>query len=207
MIKFLEQTRRYARGESGLPEIAEAARDHWRRSIWPEVARMSGQARALQAEIHTFQQRHRQSRVVVTPLLVLACVGIYLLMLVRGVSPFEPSIPSMIEWGANFGPSLAYDHQPWRLMTNVFLHFGLIHLALNMWCLIGAGPTVERFYGNLSFAALYLLAGLGGSVASTWAASDVRCRRGGLAGARSSGSSVACWVTSSSAIAMCRRRS
>ncbi len=112
--------------------------------------------------------RTDQPRVVVTPLVVVACVAIWLVMLAAGVSPLDPSREAMLGWGANFGPLVAMDHQPWRLLTSVFLHFGLVHLALNMWCLVAAGPTVERLFGNLGFAALYLLSGLGGSVASLW---------------------------------------
>ena len=81
-----------------------------------------------QAEISKFQQLHKQTRVFVTPLLVTACVGIYLAMLSTGVSPIEPSNESMLAWGADFGPSVAFDHEAWRLITSVFLHFGLIRV-------------------------------------------------------------------------------
>jgi rhomboid protease GluP len=167
LIFYLREIRRHARGEPDLPEVPGPIRDGLRTS-WPSVITLSDQARSIQAEIRHFDERHKQSRVVVTPLLFFACFGIYLAMLATGVSAINPSIPSMLSWGANFGPSLAFDHEPWRLMTCVFLHFGFLHLALNMWCLISAGPAVERFFGSVSFAALYLLSGLGGSVASTW---------------------------------------
>jgi hypothetical protein len=48
----------------------------------------------------------------------------------------------------------------------MFLHFGVIHLALNMWALYVTGRLVERLYGNLYFLALYVLAGLTGSLTS-----------------------------------------
>ena len=53
-----------------------------------------------------------------------------------------------------------------RLVTSVFLHFGIIHLALNMIALWNAGPLVERLFGPVAFADIYLVAGLTGSVAS-----------------------------------------
>ena len=54
----------------------------------------------------------------------------------------------------------------YRLVTAMFLHFGLLHLAVNMYVLFAVGPTVERAFGRLRYAGLYLLAGLGGSVSS-----------------------------------------
>jgi membrane associated rhomboid family serine protease len=52
----------------------------------------------------------------------------------------------------------------YRLFTAMFLHFGLLHLALNMWALWVLGRNLEAALGPLRFAALYVLAGLGGNV-------------------------------------------
>ena len=56
--------------------------------------------------------------------------------------------------------------QYYRLLTSMFLHFGIIHIALNMYCLYLIGPTLERAVGRVRFAALYLVSGLGGAAAS-----------------------------------------
>ncbi len=53
----------------------------------------------------------------------------------------------------------------YRLFTSMFMHFGLIHLALNMWALWIIGRVLEAALGPVRFLALYLLSGLGGSVA------------------------------------------
>ena len=89
-------------------------------------------------------------------------------MVASGVPAVDPDPRAMFAWGANFGPAVVLDGQAWRLLTSTFLHFGLLHLAFNMWCLLSAGPLVERLFGHLGFAALYLLAGVGGSLASLW---------------------------------------
>lgn len=54
----------------------------------------------------------------------------------------------------------------YRLLSSMFLHFGLVHLALNMYCLWLIGPHLERALGRLRFGAVYLLSGLGGSALS-----------------------------------------
>jgi membrane associated rhomboid family serine protease len=54
----------------------------------------------------------------------------------------------------------------YRLLTSMFLHFGIVHIALNMYCLWLVGPYLERALGRLRFATLYLLAGLAGSALS-----------------------------------------
>ncbi len=51
----------------------------------------------------------------------------------------------------------------YRLLTSAFLHYGFIHIAFNMYALWLFGPELERLYGRLRFAGLYLLSALGGS--------------------------------------------
>jgi len=67
----------------------------------------------------------------------------------------------MLELGAQATPLL--DAEPWRLLTSTFLHFGLIHLASNMFGLYLFGQIFEELVGSRRFAALYLAAGLAGS--------------------------------------------
>ena len=135
----------------------------------PEVLEVSGGPQGLQDEVRSFERRaHLVSRPLVTSVIVAACIGVFLAMVAQGASVMDPSGPVMVAWGANFGPSLVFDHQTWRLLTCMFLHFGLFHLGMNMYCLATAGPVVERFFGHIGFAALYFVSGLGGSIASLW---------------------------------------
>ena len=71
----------------------------------------------------------------------------------------------LLDFGALFGPSIA-NGEYWRLFTAMFLHIGLMHLLFNGFGLFIFGRMVERVYGRTRFAAIYLLAGLAGSVVS-----------------------------------------
>lgn len=56
--------------------------------------------------------------------------------------------------------------QSWRILTSMYLHANLLHLAVNAFALAVLGPLVERLYGSGRFFLLYTVAGIVGGVAS-----------------------------------------
>ena len=92
-------------------------------------------------------------------------IGVFLLMLPFGAGWWHTPNGVQLAWGANFGPA-TQDGQWWRLFTAMFIHFGIIHLVLNMWALWDIGRLVERLYGRWRFAALYLGSGVAGNLVS-----------------------------------------
>lgn len=108
----------------------------------------------------------------VTPVIAAACVAYFALYVSQGVDAFDPSASSLIEWGGNF-PMWTRSGDYWRLFTSMFMHAGVVHIAINMWVFWDGGRLVERLYGNVGFAILYLYAGLGGSIASAFFGSVV----------------------------------
>ena len=74
---------------------------------------------------------------------------------------------SATEWGM-LPVAIALDNQYARLITSVFLHGGFLHIAFNLLAVWLLGPQLEYLFGHVRFAVLYLVAGLGGAVASFW---------------------------------------
>lgn len=107
------------------------------------------------------------TRVLVTPWLVAANVAVFVLIASQGGGWLVPNPRVILHWGSNFGP-LTVSGEWWRLFTCMFIHFGLVHLTLNMWVLWIIGRPIERMFGSLNYVLLYVFAGLVASLSSIW---------------------------------------
>ncbi|MBL0742781.1 rhomboid family intramembrane serine protease [Chryseolinea lacunae] len=67
--------------------------------------------------------------------------------------------------GANFNP-FTLGGEPWRLITSMFLHFGVIHLLMNMYALYVLGNDLEPAIGSVRFTLVYFICGIGAGLAS-----------------------------------------
>ena len=92
---------------------------------------------------------------------------VFAIMVLRGVSFLEPTPQQAIAFGADFGP-LTLNGQWWRLVTSMFVHFGIIHISLNMWCLRDLGRAAEVLMGRFSYLLAYFASGIFGSIASVY---------------------------------------
>lgn len=87
-----------------------------------------------------------------------------------GIAQMIPGVGSVVEQVLLFFapflyPELSGVSQPWRVVTALFVHGGILHFAMNMLALYVIGRSLERMLGAWRFLALYLIAGMGGSVA------------------------------------------
>ncbi|HEY8178359.1 MAG TPA: rhomboid family intramembrane serine protease [Candidatus Limnocylindria bacterium] len=80
-----------------------------------------------------------------------------------GSLSFTGGYGRLMEAGWIYGPSVA-DGEYYRLVTSMFLHFGLLHIAFNMYALYLFGPLLEQLYGHIDYLIIYFLCGIGGSV-------------------------------------------
>lgn len=144
-----------------------------------------------QSATHTNQQIHSEGltelmhdspwRAPVTLGLLASNIVVFLITLAYGAGLWHNSNGVQLAWGANFGPA-TQDGQWWRLVSAMFLHFGIVHLGLNMWALWDVGRLVERLHGRLRFAALYLGGGVAGNLLSLVVQGN-RAISGGASGA------------------------
>jgi membrane associated rhomboid family serine protease len=100
-----------------------------------------------------------------TPIILDLNILISVIMIFSGVGIIEPQGNELLAWGANFKP-LTTDGQWWRLLTSVFVHAGLIHMAYNMFALFFIGPFLESSIGSKKFMIIYLLTGIIASITS-----------------------------------------
>jgi rhomboid protease GluP len=86
-------------------------------------------------------------------------------MLLSGVSLMSPTVGQLLHWGADYGV-FVLEGQWWRLFTAMFVHAGIVHIGLNMWCLWNLGLLGEPLLGPVGLIATYLLTGLAGDLLS-----------------------------------------
>jgi len=107
----------------------------------------------------------RESSIGLTQVIVGINVAVFLGMVIAGSTVMDFPLAESIRWGANAG-GFTLSGEWWRLLTSVFVHGGLIHIAFNMWALWNLGQLCESLYGRWTYAAIYIICGLGASLAS-----------------------------------------
>ncbi|MEJ1242476.1 rhomboid family intramembrane serine protease [Chryseolinea sp. T2] len=90
---------------------------------------------------------------------------VFLLMVFSGVHIISPNGLELLEWGANRRAETTSGDW-WRLLSSMFLHGGLMHLALNIYGLYLASIFIEPMLGPVRYALIYFISGIAGSIAS-----------------------------------------
>ncbi len=100
------------------------------------------------------------------PLVTYALIAINLLVFgFESANGGSDNVQTLLNLGA-LSPILIQQGQWWRLCTAIFLHAGVAHILFNMTSLFAVGTLAERLYGSPRFLAIYLGAGLIGSISS-----------------------------------------
>jgi membrane associated rhomboid family serine protease/antitoxin component YwqK of YwqJK toxin-antitoxin module len=94
--------------------------------------------------------------------ILIANVLVFLVLAVqlKSLSMDTPSdVMTILHWGSNVNP-LTLGGQPWRMFTSMFLHFGFLHLVVNMYALYSMGAGLEARIGSLRFTIIYFVCGV-----------------------------------------------
>jgi membrane associated rhomboid family serine protease len=80
-----------------------------------------------------------------------------------------PSGSLLVEFGGRWPPLMS--EEPWRLVTAMFLHAGILHLGFNLLAIASIGPRVEELYGRPTMLGLFIVTGVLANVATLQVAS------------------------------------
>lgn len=96
--------------------------------------------------------------------LIMVAVNIVVFLLLSVIGDTNDGI-FMLQHGAGYTPNIL-NGEYYRLFTCMFLHFGIYHIAYNMFCLIFLGDVLETEVGTVRYLIIYILGGLGGNLLS-----------------------------------------
>ena len=100
-----------------------------------------------------------------TVALIVINVAVFFIMSLFGNTE---DVMFMLEHGAMFEPLITEDHEYYRIITSMFLHFGIEHLLNNMVILGALGWNLELETGKIRFLIIYLVSGIGGNLLSLY---------------------------------------
>ena len=155
--------REFEAGSDSESLCPQCAAESGSSTLAAQTLRVEGGTRASAMEVSP--RRRRLWLESPTLALIALNVLVYLAMAAQGHGFFLFDSELLLRWGANSG-ALTSSGQWWRLLSSTFEHGGLIHIALNMWCLYNLGWLAELLFGRRRFTLLYLLCGIGGSLGS-----------------------------------------
>ena len=152
----MEPTSPSTPGQLLPPETGEAA--------FPNFA---GERQLAQDPIvaHAPVRARRSTSSEATWLLLAINIGVYLWMVLHGVSATSPTPDDLVRYGAN-ATDVTLAGQWYRVLTATFVHVGIIHLATNMWCLYNLGLLGEPLLGRWGLIATYVITGIAGNLLS-----------------------------------------
>jgi membrane associated rhomboid family serine protease len=96
---------------------------------------------------------------IVTYVIIAVCVFVFIL---QSLPVIGGPVTSALQYAGVY--SYPGSFQPWRMITTIFVHASILHIALNMYTLWIVGSMLEPLLGRARYAVLFFLSGLAGSV-------------------------------------------
>ena len=131
----------------------------------PDHAGVGGPRRAAQRTMQPARQARRTLGGIGAPAtvgLVAVNILVYLVTVYQGAGVSAPG-GELFDKGALVGAQIYAQGDWYRIVTAMFLHASLLHLAFNMVALYWCGTIVERVIGSWRFLLIYLVSGIAGS--------------------------------------------
>jgi rhomboid protease GluP len=104
---------------------------------------------------------------IITPVIILVCMFIYLMMGIAQVDLMQPSPEALIHWGASI-KYITLDGQWWRVFTCLFVNPGMMRMLFNLYALLFIGLLLEPVLGAGKFALAFIITGVASSFASLY---------------------------------------
>lgn len=122
----------------------------------------SGKPQGVEKITRTVRRAHYEgSGALITRALIAINIIVYLATVAAG-GGINADHGTVFDHGVLYGPDIAAGEY-WRLLTADFMHFGPIHLGMNMLVLWFVGAPLEERMGRGRYLLLYLVAGLAGA--------------------------------------------
>ncbi len=108
-------------------------------------------------------EENQKQKAAATATLIVVNISIFFIFAILGKAE---DVLFMREYGAMYEPYVMEGHEYYRLLTSIFLHFGIEHLLSNMVMLGALGMNLEPEIGKLRFLLVYFVSGIGGNICS-----------------------------------------
>ncbi|MGH3137983.1 MAG: rhomboid family intramembrane serine protease [Gaiellaceae bacterium] len=136
----------------------------------PDHASTAGKTAGPRRAVRRTSASLTRSGPIVTFALIGINVGVYLLQLLMG-GQINGTGTWIYEKGVLVSTAVDSSGQVvgvaegewWRLVTAMFLHYGILHLGMNMLVLWIIGPPLEEYFGHGRYLLVYIVSGLAGS--------------------------------------------
>ena len=108
-------------------------------------------------------EENQKQKAAATATLIVVNISIFFIFAILGKAE---DVLFMREYGAMYEPYVMEGHEYYRLLTSIFLHFGIEHLLSNMVMLGALGMNLEPEIGKLHFLLVYFVSCIGGNICS-----------------------------------------
>lgn len=111
----------------------------------------------------TYIKNYIQTRPITSIILLINTIFLVTVLFTGGFS-----ILHLIELGAIFPPLIIEQAEYFRWITGMFLHANIFHFLMNMYVLFYLGGHMERLIGPRRYLFIYMISGIGSSIAVTY---------------------------------------